>query len=569
MKKGMRYFKVISLLIYTLVMAGCSKESVGQSWIPQKDISPSPEADIKEETENQEVKKQKTGEAVTFHLTDTVKAGERLFCSLKEVKQTIGERQNENTRIHMNTYFIDENGLLCIGVDVMFDFQENQCTLQKQYYLPDKSVFTEQEFLDMNEKWTEENETFYVDIAFLSEVFLWDYDTNRKNQVVVRDQNITLEENTSVVYEPMVFDTVAGKYWSITGSIQEYNFGSNDNDIFYCCTKPEAYVEVTEGEQLRFNFYCSWLPEVASILFLDDNDKVIQFYSYMQSTTLTDQIVKVPTGATKMHLSFFKGQRYQIDKVSYVTGVDLEEIDLEWYEQQCEKKLKENQELSWKNITQKPLDKAYITFVLDDCRSDMDQVADIFEKYDMPLCISAIYNHLWNSASQGAESRLEVCRRVEKNGGEILCHSAEVMTQEKLQDFSTKYRHFYKEKKYLQAFGFDVQGIILAGGEGQVAGSQESDAWIRTFFDYSDLYGMEEKGEPYYHGRTWLGNYWDSYEEVIQKTVKEKKWVSFYFHGLSEVNQEMLEGILQYVSQIPQEELEVTNYRTIYEKYYK
>ena len=199
----------------------------------------------------------------------------------------------------------------------------------------------------------------------------------------------------------------------------------------------------------------------------------------------------------------------------------------------------------------------------------MDVVADLFEEYDVPLCVAAITEHFYYPASKGEESRLQVCQRVVKNGGEILAHDGVALTQELLEDFPTKYKHFYKDKKYLEAYGFDVQGIILAGGEGQVVGSQESDAWTRTHFSYSDLYGVEEKGEPYYHKRIWLINCKDNYQEIIQEAVEKKQWVSFFFHEFAEVDEEKIKEILQYVSDISQEKLEITNYKTIYQKFYQ
>lgn len=573
----MRFIKVFCLLLCVLLLTACtgedSEKTGKKEWIPEENQLPSPSGVDDENTKKASATEpNETEDAASYILKNNIAEADVSFCSLSELKQVIGDGVDADSGVsslHMNTFYIDSNGLLCIGMDTTFDFLQNQCTVQKQYYLTDKSVFTEDESFSMEGKWKKENNAFYLDITFLAELFSWDYKMDDNNEAVIRDKNITFEEYSSEVYEPLALDVVAGHCWSISGKMMEAVFGGEDYSIHFSCTRPESYVHVKEGEKLRFNFYCSWIPDIASILFLDDDDKVIQVYAYTTSNIFTDYIMTVPTGATKMHLSFFKNQEYRIERVRYVKGADLAQVDPEWYEEQCEVKLKENQKLSWQNTSNQPLDKAYITFVLDDCRPDMDLVADLFEEYDTPLCIAAVSELLYYPASKGEESRKQVCQRVVENGGEVLAHDGVALTEQLLEDFPTKYKHFYKDKKYLEANGFDVQGIILAGGEGQVVGSMESDAWIRTFFNYSDLYGMEEKGEPYYHKRIWLINCKGDYQEIIQEAVKNKQWVSFFFHEFSEVDEEKMREILQYVSNISQEELEVTNYKTIYEKFYQ
>lgn len=563
----MRIIKKICILSVALLLTGCAEGN--KEWIPEEKEMPS--VDSEQNGINITVTPEKPKEDIKITLTDCIKINEENYYSLKELKQVIEKElkaESDNYNLHMNTFYTDSNGFLCIEIEAFFDIVKNQCTLKKKYYLTDKSVYTEEETYSMEEDLSMQGDDCYLKLSKLAELFSWDYQIKENEQAVISDKHITFEKNSSVVYEPLVVDVVTGKYWSIAGEITDAGTLGADYRSRFTCTKPEAYVKVEEGEQLRFNFYCSWIPEVASILFMSDDDKVIQVYAYTQSNTLTNCVLTVPKGATKMHLSFFNNQNYQVDRVRYVEGVDLEQINTQEYEEQCLEVLRTNQKNSWNNQIEKSMDKAYITFVIDDCRTDMDVVADVFQEYGIPLNIAAIYQQFYNSASKGEESKLEVCRRVVKNGGEILAHNATPLTEELLVDFQTSQEHFYKDKKYLEAFGFDVQGIILAGGKGQVVGSQESDMWTRTHFSYSDLYGLEEKGEPYFHQRVHLAECRNNYKEIIEDAVKQKKWVSFYFHDLSEVDEKKLREILQYVSDISEEELEVTNYKTIYEKLY-
>lgn len=570
----MHVIKKICILSVVLLLTGCAEGNVNtegnKQWIPEEtEIS---SADGEETELNITGTPEKPKEDIEIMLTDCVKINDENYYSLKELKQVIEKdikAESDNYNVHMNTFYTDSNGFLCIETDAFFDTVKSQCTLKKKYYLTDKSVFVEEETYSIEETVSMQGDTCYVKLSKLAELFSWDYQIKENEQAVISDKHITFEKNSSVVYEPLVVDVVTGKYWSIAGELTDAGTLGEDYRSRFTCTKPETYVEVKEGEQLRFNFYCSWIPEVASILFMSDDDRVIQVYAYTKSNTLTDCVLTVPKGASKMHLSFFNNQNYQVDRVRYVEGANLEQINIQEYEEQCMEALRANQKKSWNNQIEKPMDKAYITFVIDDCRADMDLVADVFEEYQIPLNIAAIYQQFYNSSSKGQESTLEVCRRVVKNGGEILAHNATPLTEELLADFQTNQEHFYKDKKYLEAFGFDVQGIILAGGKGQVVGSRESDMWTRTHFAYSDLYGLEAKGEPYYHQRVFLAECKDNYKEIIQDAVEQKQWISFYFHDFSEVDEEKLREILQYVSSISKEELETTNYRTVYEKFYK
>ena len=565
----MRVVKIAGGAFLVLLLTGCSMgESDTSKWIPSEteqvkvtddkmveDIETLEESEVVEETA-----KEKT---VNYTLRDIIKNEEIFYCSLSELKESFGTKtKQEETGVHRNTFYMDNNGLLCIGEDVILDLEKNQCIIEKEYCLTDKTVFTEKDILGIEGKWKREKDKLYLDIAILSEIFSWRYQVEN-NEITVSDDRITLEKNQSAVYEPVVVNVQTGKCWNLAGKQIAAEFAGEDCAGNFTCTGPEDYVEVTEGERFRINYYCSWYPDVASILFLDSEDKVLQVHAYTKSTTFTDYTIVVPTGATKMHFTFYNNQKYKIDRVRLVEGKDLEQLDSQWYQKQCQKILEENQQYSWENTPKKTLDKAYIAFVLDDCRPGMDLVADLFEEYNIPLCIAAISDEFYNPASKGIESRLQVCERVVKNGGEILAHNGQVVTEKSMDDFTTMYEHFYKDKKYLEAYGFPVQGIILAGGKGQIAGSSKTDMWVRTNFDYSDLYGVEEQGEPYYHSRVSMGS--EGYRDIIQETIKNKDFVSFYFHGYEEVKEEKVREILDYVSGIPKDKLEPATYKTIYE----
>ena len=83
------------------------------------------------------------------------------------------------------------------------------------------------------------------------------------------------------------------------------------------------------------------------------------------------------------------------------------------------------------------------------------------------------------------------------------------------------YSMFVKPKQILESYGFDVNGIILSGGVGQVVGAEESERWSSSIYSYSDLYGQEYTNKDiamdhvYFHWREGMLNYKNDINESI------------------------------------------------------
>jgi len=430
--------------------------------------------------------------------------------------------------------FYDEKGLLCVGLKATRETEGVLHEIEKCYYLPNGTVYREKNMVSESE---------------LRDLF---------------EGNITEETYVTKAYEPIVFETTCNRVWTTEGQMEAASelFGELYKSKYSCTTK-EGYIPVKEGEKYRVTFYFAAAPKVAGILFMSEKDQVIESLSFNATTQLKDQMISVPKGAVKMHLSLFSNQTYRIERRVELVGMDLSAIAEEFY---AEQSLKAMLAVPKKSKEQYALDKAYITFVLDDCRPDMDKIADVFEEYNVPLCIAAVHENLPFPASEGEETRREVCERVVVQGGEVLSHDAEVITAEVIDNYSELMEQFFEDKWILHQMGFDVNGIVLAGGSGQLVGHPVTDLFARTFYQYSDLYGEQEFGEPYYHRRYWLGNGSDTYEDVINKAVAEKKWVVLYLHDLKEVNEKKLHEILQYVTSLEEEDAEIVTYKTLYDQ---
>ena len=202
--------------------------------------------------------------------------------------------------------------------------------------------------------------------------------------------------------------------------------------------------------------------------------------------------------------------------------------------------------------------KGYVTLMVDDCnREGFGNLVQHYIEADIPLCFAYTGNE--GQVIQGCDSTFwgatavdvtDIIDRALENGGEVLCHHTTQMTQAMLEDFDTCYEHFVKAKASMVARGWDVNGIILAGGQGQVVGSPISDKWVRSNFLYSDIYGESQYTEPYYHYRQNLSNY-NSLADVktaITNAMTNHTWVVLYQHGFDEFSEQNLVDLLAWMN---------------------
>ncbi len=377
----------------------------------------------------------------------------------------------------------------------------------------------------------------------------------------------------TTVYETILPEFTAGKAWTTSGE-----FIDNITTTPHGATSPENYVPVTAGEEYFIKTYGVGYTDgtwYAPVLFLDDNDTVISdALTNTLSQSKSGVIIKVPEKVTKMHLTMYNNQSFTLQKVLNLTDEEFDALPIN--KVQLENEINQKYEEYQKDKTlYKKLDKAYITFVNDDTRASICEYADLFISKDVPLVLATVPELLIENAYNQEETRLEVARRVETAGGEIIAHNGGVLTQEGFSDYNTMYSFFVRTKQLFNYYDFDVNGIILAGGLGQVTGAQESERWASSIYSYSDLYGVEyDKKEialdsAYYHRRWGLGNYESDLYKIkqeIDNAIINKSWLVFYFHDSSEIDTKILGKVLDYVNSKSGKDLETVTYKEMYQK---
>ena len=98
---------------------------------------------------------------------------------------------------------------------------------------------------------------------------------------------------------------------------------------------------------------------------------------------------------------------------------------------------------------------------------------------------------------------------------------------------------FIKTKQMFNFYGIEVNGVILARGNGQIISNETEEKWASSFFVYSDLYGLPSKysgiciDSVYFHSRKNLFNYEniEKMKEAIGGDIKDKAYHILYFNS--------------------------------------
>ncbi len=386
----------------------------------------------------------------------------------------------------------------------------------------------------------------------------------------------------TVVYKEILPIFTASKIWLRNGT-----FIDNLDKTPRGATSPQNYIPVKEGEQYFVKLYGdggikvneTYYVQLAPVLLLDNNDKyVADFFFSNYSKTKTGAEFTIPKGATRLHITNYNNQGLTLQKIINLTDAEIDKLILE---KTMFPKINQTYEEYKKNriVNKKVLKKAFVAFVNDDTRGNIGETVDLFINKNVPFCLATIPENLIENDGTQKETRLQSIRRLISAGkGEILAHNGQVLIEGHLTNFSALYKTYIRPKKMFKQYGFDVNGIILAGGSGQVTSRVEEEEWASSFYAYSDLYGveLEEKyknllDSVYLHSRGGLSNFKNDTEKIkksIDEAIDKKSFSVYYFHDARDIDYKVLGEVLDYVKQKEKEgKLELGTYSQFYEKY--
>ncbi len=216
-------------------------------------------------------------------------------------------------------------------------------------------------------------------------------------------------------------------------------------------------------------------------------------------------------------------------------------------------------------MTWKEMDNGYITLIFDDVRADFQTIFDIVSKeYNLPLCAAVPSNNIKNNP--------EALHELQDRGGEILSHTKSHLV---IKPFVTSWADVETQLgdsyRILTENGFNVNGIILAGGTGQIAQTDTEyrgliELVTNKYYKYSDKYGLSTQ---YWKQRNWFsGRTLDQLKSIVDTHAANKTWEVIYGHDLTEISGENLRAFCEYlIEQQNQGRIKVVTYKYMHENF--
>ena len=368
-------------------------------------------------------------------------------------------------------------------------------------------------------------------------------------KIITLTSSIKPVENLERIY----FKVNGGYYWNTSGEFSEC-----ENAV--SATTIDNLIPVTVGEKYRVSLAGIWVGTNPTPIAFFDSDKNYVGAPY-KNTNVANKEFEIPENVAYMGITVWSGVEPVIYRLSTLDSYSRDKIiDEHLTRMRHEQNIQHSVKIPYYKTPTKP----YLTFVHDDCRTCFDVLAQHFIDRDIPLCVAVPPPALVMKTS-GTLCMREVIDNVVGNGGEVLAHHAQQMTQEMLEDYDTCFEHFVTSKRMLEDCGYDVNGIILAGGVGQVLGSPISDMWVRSYYLYSDLYGESEYAEPYNHGRQSLVNLktFEKAKARIETAIENNEWLVMYMHDWNDFPEEELIKLLDWVNE---QGIEVNTYKQVYDE---
>jgi hypothetical protein len=342
--------------------------------------------------------------------------------------------------------------------------------------------------------------------------------------------NPTLETEWKDVYS----DWAAGYYYDPDNDYAytqipstETTWSESQTYIATSCTPYSNMIPVKAGEEYRYQnmpiHFDSKNAEVPSIIIFDTNKTKIEAYTRTYQDEWTE--FTIPTGGVWMAVLYANSQTYYLQKkvaaeLDKDAVIDNVMADYRAYSATVPR-------------TPKPLTKALICLGTDDLRpAETKNLHTLFTTNNIPYYMAAIPQNLKACVNDDPyKTNLDYMKLCVQNGGEIICHSDGVITEQNKTDFDTMYQYFCKSKEEFEYHGFKVRGIYKAGGEGAIYDPSDPliDAWAAHYYEFGDYF---RDAFPYNMERSLLDD-WSDYSlltNAIQTAIQNKSYFIGAFH---------------------------------------
>lgn len=297
----------------------------------------------------------------------------------------------------------------------------------------------------------------------------------------------------------------------------ETTWGETQTYIATSCTPYSDLIPVKAGEKWRYQnmpiHFDSKNAEVPSVIIFDSNKAEIQAYTRTYQDEWTE--FTIPTNGVWMAVLYANSQTYYLQKY------DVQPFN--------KKELVDTIMADYRSYsltvppTPRTLTKALICLGTDDIRpAQTKKLHELFTTNNIPYYMASIPPNLKACITDDPyKTNLDYMRLCVQNGGEIICHSADVITENNKNDFDAMYTYFGEFKRELEFYGFKVRGIFKAGGEGSIYYPSDPliDAWAAHYYEFGDYF---RDAFPYNLPRTILEQ-WESYSglaSTIQNIVE-------------------------------------------------
>lgn len=308
------------------------------------------------------------------------------------------------------------------------------------------------------------------------------------------------------------------------------------------CTPYSNMIPVKSGEQYRYNgvpvHLDSKSAEIPSIIIFDSSKAAIEAYTRTYQDEWT--VFSIPDGGAWMAVLYYNDQSYSLQRKE--VAEDRFDILADTYSNY-------RTYINTAPPALKSLTKGYICMGTDDLRrGETKALHELYTNANIPYYIAAIPQHAKGCIPDDPyKTNLDYMRLCVAAGGEIISHSADQITLLNVDDYDFIDQYFRRNKKELEAYGFTVNGIYKAGGEGYIYGRDKRiDSWATQYYEYGDLFGY---AFPYLKDRVILEYVGTSQiDEVVSEVCQNHGFAIITTHGVA-ASQTMYNYLMQQLGQ--------------------